>query len=97
MGTRAALRFARLAHPTERFHDWGLIFLPPVAPVGRPHVDALFGFRVDPAGENTPAREHERVRALAVEDGEFEVAVERRAGDRLPHARLGSQPRPAPP
>lgn len=56
--------------------------------MGRPHVDPLFGFRADPAGENPPAREDERVRAITIKNGELEIAVEGRAGDRLPHARL---------
>lgn len=62
--------------------------------MGRPHVDPLLGFGIDPPGENPAARKHERVRALAVEDGELKVAVEGRAGDRLPHARLVETSRP---
>ena len=53
--------------------------------MGGPHVDPLPGFRVDPAGEDAPAREHERVRPVPVDDGKFEIAIEGRVGNRLPH------------
>lgn len=52
--------------------------------MGGPHVDAFLGFRLDPAVEDTPAREHKRVRALFVEDGKLDVAIERRCAYRLP-------------
>ena len=79
-------RYAVFSRPSRGVGaDRRLVLLSPLAPMGRPHVDPLLGLRVEPAGENPPAREHERVRAVAVEDGEFEVAVERRVGDRLPH------------
>ena len=58
--------------------------------MGWPHVDPLFGFRVDPAGENPVAREHERVRAVTVNDGEFEISVEGRTRDGLPHIRVNT-------
>ena len=91
--TRGHGRYAVFSRPSRGVGagTW-LVLCSPLAPVGRPHVDPLVGFRVDPAGENPPAREHERVRAVAVEDGEFEVAVERRVGDRLPHVRLIATP-----
>jgi hypothetical protein len=86
--TRGHDRYAVFSRPSRGVGaDRRLILLPPRAPMGRPHVEPLLGLRVDPAGENAPAREYERVRTVTVEDGEFEVAVERRAGDRLPHAR----------
>ena len=57
----------------------------PLAPMGRPHVQPFLGFHFHPAVEDAPAREHERVRTVIVDDGQLEVAVERRAGYLLPH------------
>src|SRR5690348_13360584 len=53
----------------------------PLVPVGR---EPRLGLRVDPSAENAPAREHESVRAVVVDDGQLKVAVERRVGYRLP-------------
>jgi len=61
--------------------------------MGRAHVDPLFGFSVNPTGENPPARENEGMRAVPVKNGQFEIAVEGRTGDRLPHVGLISSRR----
>jgi hypothetical protein len=50
----------------------------------------LFGFHVDPAGKNPAAREHERVQAVPVNDGKFEISVEGRTRDGLPHIRVNT-------
>jgi hypothetical protein len=44
----------------------------------RADVNRPFGFCVDPSAEDAPARKHERVRALPVDDRQFKVAIERR-------------------
>src|SRR5664279_1426371 len=62
-----------------------LLRVPPVPPVGRPHVQPFLGFHFHPAVENAAAREHERMRAVIIDDGQFKVAVERRGGYLLPH------------
>ena len=54
-------------------------------PVGGAHVHPLLGFRLRPSAEYTTAREHESIWTVAIDDGEFEIAVEGRAGDGLPH------------
>ncbi len=41
----------------------------PFAPVGRTHVDLLFGFRVDPAPQDATTRKHKRMRAVIGDDG----------------------------
>lgn len=51
----------------------------------RPHVQPFLGLRFHPAVENAAARKHECVRAIIVDDGQFEIAVERRGGNLLPH------------
>jgi len=53
--------------------------------MGRPHLDGLLGFGVDPSVRRAAAGEYEDVLALAVDDGEFEVALERRGCNWLPH------------
>lgn len=58
----------------------------PFAPMGGVNVKPLPGFHLHPPLQNTPAGEDERVRAIIVDNGEFQVAVEGSARDRLPHA-----------
>ena len=62
-----------------------LLGVPPFPPMGRPHVEPLFGLHFHPAVENAAAREHERMRAIIIDDGQFKIAVERRGGYFLPH------------
>ena len=57
----------------------------PFAPMGRPHVQPLFGFHLHPSVENAAAREYERVRPVVINDGQLKIAVERRGGYLLPH------------
>jgi len=52
----------------------------------RAHVDRGSLLRVNPSTQNAPTREHQRVRALRVEDGQLKIPVERGGGDRVPHA-----------
>src|SRR6185312_10175491 len=59
----------------------------PVPPVRRVHFETLLGRRIHPAAENAPTGEHQHMRADAVDDGKLEIMIERRARDRLPHAR----------
>ena len=63
-----------------------LLRVPPVPPMGRPHVQPFLGLHFHPAVENTAAREHERMRTVIIDDGQFKVAVERRGGYMLPHS-----------
>ena len=60
----------------------------PFAPMRRPHVQPFLGFRFHPAVENAAARKHQRVRAIVIDDGQFEIAVERRGGNMLPHREM---------
>ena len=57
----------------------------PLAPMGRPHIQPFLGLDLHPAVENAAAREHERMRAIVIDDGQLNVAVERRGGYLLPH------------
>ena len=63
-----------------------LLRVPPFPPMGRPHVQPFLGLHFHPAVENAAAREHERMRAVIIDDGQFKVAVERRGGYMLPHS-----------
>ena len=56
----------------------------PFAPMGRLHVEPLLSFRLRPTAKNTPARKHKRMYAIVVDDGQFQIAVERRGGYGLP-------------
>ena len=62
-----------------------LLRVPPFPPMGRPHVQPFLGLYFHPAVENAAAREHKRMRAVIIDDGQFKVAVERRGGYLLPH------------
>ena len=63
-----------------------LLRVPPFSPMGRPHVQPFLGLYFHPAVENAAARDHKRMRAVIIDDGQFEVAVERRGGYLLPHS-----------
>lgn len=63
-----------------------LLRVPPFPPMGRPHVQPFLGLYFHPAVENAAAREHKRMRAVIIDDGQFKVAVERRGGYLLPHS-----------
>jgi hypothetical protein len=41
------------------------------------HVDSLFGFCLGPSAEHAAAWEHESMWTVAIDDGEFKIAVER--------------------
>jgi len=56
----------------------------PFPPVRRINVDPVLGDGVHPPAGNAPARENKRVFAIIINDGQFEVAVERRAGYGFP-------------
>lgn len=58
----------------------------PDTPVGRTDVDPRPGRDILPAHRRLLAREHERVHAIVVDDGQFEVAAGWRACDRIPHS-----------
>src|SRR5450631_4417057 len=58
---------------------------PPLPPMGRPHVQPFLGLHFHPAVENAAAREHERMRAVIIDDGQLKVALERCGGYLLPH------------
>lgn len=53
--------------------------------MGRLHVDPLLGLRIHPAVGHAAAWKDERVRAVRIDDGQLEIALEWRSGDRLPH------------
>jgi hypothetical protein len=57
----------------------------PLAPVRRVHVEPLARLRLHPAADNTPAGEDQRMGALRVEDGQFEIAIEGCCRDFAPH------------
>lgn len=65
-----------------------LLVVAPFPPVGRAHVEPFFGTGIHPAADNAPACENQRVRAIAVDDRQFEVAAIGRAGDGLPHSSI---------
>ena len=43
-----------------------------------PHVQSLPGGSIDPARRNTPARKNQRMLAVTIDHGEFQITVERR-------------------
>lgn len=53
----------------------------------RLHFDPAFGGRIQPSAGNASAGKHQRMRATRIDNGQFEIAVERRAADRPPHKR----------
>jgi hypothetical protein len=60
----------------------------PGSPMSRVDVDVLVRFRVDPSAEHPAAGKDERVRAVFVDHGQFQVFVEGRAGHGLPHKKV---------
>ena len=48
----------------------------PFPPMGRPHVNELPGFRVDPPPKDTSAGKDKGMRTVSAQDREFDVAVE---------------------
>jgi hypothetical protein len=48
------------------------------------HGNSLLRFHIDPSARNAAARKNQRVRPLLVDDGKFEIAVERGRRYRLP-------------
>jgi hypothetical protein len=57
----------------------------PFPPVGRVNVDRLAGPRLGPAAVNPAAGEYQGVRAIVIDDGQFEFPVVGRETDGLPH------------
>jgi hypothetical protein len=53
--------------------------------MGRVDIEPRARLRLHPAPHNALARKNQRVRAVAIDHGEFEIAIERRARDGLPH------------
>ena len=60
----------------------------PGPPVGRPDVDPGAGLRVHPAAKRAPARKHEAVLAVLIDDGQLEFEVKRRSRYEFPHSLL---------
>lgn len=54
--------------------------------------DVLAGLHLDPALQRPSAREYQRVQALMVDHGKFDLVVERRGTDGLPHGGFCSPP-----
>ena len=55
--------------------------------MGGMDLDLPPAFRVDPTAENATAGKHQLVLAVPIDDGEFEIAVERSGRSWLPHKR----------
>jgi hypothetical protein len=47
-------------------------------------VDPLLALGIHPSAENAATRKDERVRAVSVNDGHLQIAIERRGMDELP-------------
>ncbi len=56
----------------------------PFAPVCRVYDNCLLGLGADPTAENAAARKHQRMGAVVIDDGQFQITVERRRGYGLP-------------
>lgn len=56
----------------------------PLAPVRGSDIEVLLGFGVDPSAEHAATGERHGVRTILVQDGQFQVSVERCGADRLP-------------
>lgn len=52
--------------------------------MGRTHLDPSFGLSANPAAKGAAAWKDQRVRAVPVDDGHFEIALEWRVRYRLP-------------
>lgn len=61
-----------------------LLVFAPLTPVCRLHVNAPFGFSLEPSAENTAARKNESVGSVITDDGQFKVAAEWCGRNRLP-------------
>jgi hypothetical protein len=59
----------------------------------RADLNPRLGFRVDPSAKDAAARKHQSVRAVLVNDGQFEITIERRRGDFFPHVTLDAPER----
>jgi len=58
----------------------------------RLHFDPDFADGVDPAAEKAAAGKYQRVRTAGIDDGQFEIAVERCGADGAPHkSKIGPQ------
>ena len=57
----------------------------PFAPVSRAHVQPLAAVRIHPARGDTPAGKNQGMRPIPVEDGQFDIAVDRRGRYGVPH------------
>lgn len=60
----------------------------PLPPMRRVHVDPFLGLRVDPSIKRATARKHQRVRTVALDDGELKITTVWRSGYGLPHSKL---------
>ena len=52
--------------------------------MGGVNVDPLLALHLHPAAKDAAAREDKRMRAISVDDGQFEIAVNGRVGYRFP-------------
>ena len=76
---------AKSAGATQHPPTKAVLGLPPWPPVRRTHFDPLPGFRFGPPAKHATAWKHECMRTVTIDHGKFQIAVERRDGDRLPH------------
>ena len=60
--------------------------------MGRVDIETRARLRLHPAPDNAPARKNQSVRAVAIDHRELEIAIERRAGDGLPHSKKCAAP-----
>lgn len=56
--------------------------------MGGVHVHPLLRFGVNPSAQHAPAGKCERVRPVSLYHGKFQVAIERRRHNRLPHINM---------
>lgn len=57
----------------------------PGAPMGRVDIEPLRRGAVRPAAGDTPARKHQRMRAVVIDNRQFEIAAKRCIRDDFPH------------
>jgi hypothetical protein len=53
--------------------------------VSRAHIQPLAALRIHPARGDTPARKYQSMRPILIEDGQFDIAVDRRGRYGVPH------------
>lgn len=53
--------------------------------MGWTHIQPLFGRSVDPPIPRTSARKNQRMLAVIIDHGEFQITIKRRKRGRLPH------------